>query len=150
MNRLYNTIKYSFQDNIKMCNIKSKFNTYINSDVINHLNGINYYNFENYKKIKLNEYSNDKFELFLISWNKMSETKIHNHPYNGCILHLLSGKLQEHLYDNKLNIKTIKNVEANTTSYLDNTIGFHKILCIEKALSLHLYSPVNYKMTNYN
>lgn len=149
MNRLYNNIKYSLQEHTKMHYIKTKFCNYIDDGVINYLHNISI-NHQNYNKIKINEYSNDKFELFLISWNNMSETKIHDHPNNGCILHLLSGKLQEHLYDKKLNIQYIKNINSNTTSYLDNTIGFHKILCIEKALSLHLYSPINYKMENFN
>jgi cysteine dioxygenase len=97
----------------------------------------------------LDNYSNDIFELVLICWDKNSETKIHDHPTKGCILYLIDGKLEEELFDKSL--KKIKNsiFERNNVSYMHNKKGYHKIKCLEKTISLHIYSPSNYKINTY-
>ena len=84
--------------------------------------------------------------MILICWSSNSESKIHDHPEKGCILQLFEGVLEEHLYDSDLNLIKLTTINSNNTSYMDNNIGFHKIKCIEKAMSLHIYSPPNHKM----
>jgi hypothetical protein len=97
-------------------------------------------------------FRNEQFETYQINWNKNAETIIHQHPKNGCIMKVIQGSLQEKLYQtisypieqkemtNKYEIKnTIYKI--NDVSYIDDTIGLHKIIALEDSISLHIYSP---------
>jgi len=99
----------------------------------------------NYNRIKLTKYSNDMFEFILICWSPSQESPIHNHPTNGCIMKVLDGCLEETLYDHNINIKSINIYNINETSYMDNMKGLHKIKSKGYSVSLHIYSPPNYK-----
>ena len=46
-------------------------------------------------------FRNEKYEIYLICWNKKQISKIHDHPENGCILKVLKGELIEYRYDTK-------------------------------------------------
>jgi hypothetical protein len=95
-------------------------------------------------------FQNDKFELILIKWKPKSESLIHDHSINGCILKVIDGKLEETLYNK--NIKLIKETiyQKGNINYIDNQIGYHKIknLNLEPTYSIHLYSPPNHTV-NY-
>lgn len=106
----------------------------------------------NYYKKKI--YSNELAEMFIITWNVNAESKVHNHPDEGCILKVLKGKLKEEIYENK----------DNSTEYISEKIlkkgdvGFqisnkylHKIKNESKnyTVSLHIYSPPNFKIKYY-
>lgn len=110
------------------------------------------YHWEQYKKIVPNTYNktvifrDNKFEIILISWDKNSKTKIHNHPSNGCIMKILEGELLEEIYDTKTKEKigVNKYVEGNT-SYIHDDLYYHKIINgNENTYSLHIYSPPNF------
>jgi cysteine dioxygenase len=118
--------------------------------IIEKYNGIDYIKYinfstEKYKRIKLDNYSNDKFELILICWNKDQITKIHSHSDNGCLMKILEGELEETLYDNNINFINKNIYKKDNVSFMHNDFGFHKIKAIEMSISLHLYSPPNYK-----
>ena len=95
-------------------------------------------------------YKNNLFDIYLLSWNKNSLSKIHDHSDNGCLMKILEGELYETLYDK--NIINFKNniYQKNDISYINNSIGYHSIQNIyhKSSYSLHIYSPPNYK-TNY-
>ena len=68
---------------------------------------------------------------------------------------LLEGKLSESLYkridDNLIHIKdTI--YEKNSTGYIDNNTGYHKItnLLNKPSYSINIYSPPKYKCKEIN
>jgi hypothetical protein len=126
--------------------IKDDLLTIIDKNIIDYCFIIAKFIPNTYNKIKLNEYSNDKFEIILICWSDNSETFIHDHPDKGCILYLIDGKIEEQLYNDKIILTKTTIIKSGSISYMDNNIGYHKIKCIDKSLSLHFYSPPNYKM----
>ena len=111
------------------------------------------YNDIDWKKyIKINDkkynrhivYKNENLELLIITWNKNQFTKIHDHPKNGCLFKILDGYIYEYRYNNLNDIKfnDIKMYKKNDISYIDNSLGFHKMINDEDiCVSLHIYSP---------
>ena len=129
---------------------------------INHQNLITLYDdFNNFKFTNWEEYidkfksspnksyqkyiliKTDVYELILIKWDKGSETKIHSHQENGCLLKILKGKLKEERFLNELIYKSAI-IKENMTSYMHDILGEHKIVAEEDSYSLHLYSPPNF------
>lgn len=79
-------------------------------------------------------FRNEDYEIVLISWDYYAKTNYHNHPKNGCVLKVLSGKLLEYtpeetkiLHTNDIGVK--------------NHNEFHQITALEKSYSIHYYSP---------
>lgn len=105
---------------------------------------------KNYNRIKLDEYSTDKFEIMILCWNKDQESNIHDHPNNGCILKILDGKIIEEVYDNKLKLIKKNLLETDDISYKEKNKIIHKIIPLEKTISLHIYSPPNYISNNFD
>jgi predicted metal-dependent enzyme (double-stranded beta helix superfamily) len=94
-------------------------------------------------------FTNSHFDVLLIVWSPGSTSKIHNHPDNGCVIKVLRGSLSEERFSLSLD-KTAENIiEADKVSYIDNTIGYHRICnkTNEFVFSLHIYSPPNYVAT---
>jgi len=100
----------------------------------------------NYKK---NLFYRDKdYEMFIVCWNPFQETKIHNHPNQGCILKILEGSIDEILYDKNFNLKNKFKLEKNNIRYIDDNLGIHKMINGSKqCISLHIYSPPNFQPT---
>jgi hypothetical protein len=84
-------------------------------------------------------FRNEHFDVYQINWTKNSETPIHCHPKNGCLLKVVSGVLEETKYNNKEEIVSIYN--KNDISYIDDNLGKHKIKALEDSISIHIYSP---------
>ena len=101
-----------------------------------------------YKKINI--FSNDIFDIFIITWNFNQGTKIHDHASNGCYLKVLKGSLEEEIYDNNLNLIKNNVLFKNDIGFMKNNIGYHTIKNNQNdiAVSLHIYNPSGYK-TNY-
>eukprot|EP01040_Poterioochromonas_malhamensis_P012932 gene12932-14171_t len=94
------------------------------------------------------------FSLILICWNPNKESKIHDHPCDGCFVKTLRGGVKESRYhmeeveENGEKTKVMKFdfetvTSANEVNYMDNYLGYHKIGCAteELAITLHLYTP---------
>ena len=96
-----------------------------------------------YQRITL--YSCIYFEIILICWSPKSESPIHDHSKNGCLMKILEGCLEEELYDTNI-IKTNHFIRTkNDVNYIDNSIGYHKIYNnYFPTYSLHIYSPINH------
>jgi hypothetical protein len=83
-------------------------------------------------------FRNEHFDVYQINWTKNSETPIHCHPKNGCLLKVVSGLLEETKYnDNEI----ISIYNKNDISYIDDSLGKHKIKALEDSISIHIYSP---------
>jgi cysteine dioxygenase len=93
---------------------------------------------------------NDLFDIYVICWNNNQKSPIHDHAPNGCIMKVLQGQINQHLFTPDVKfIKQVVNNEGNV-SYIDNNIGLHKIVNgNNKTVSLHVYSPPLYKGNIY-
>jgi hypothetical protein len=88
-------------------------------------------------------YQDDILDIYLIVWDEQSQSDFHNHPIGGCFMKILQGKLQENL---KLleNDNLFKNINSKGDfSYIDNSIGIHQVIALEKTFSLHFYCKKN-------
>lgn len=113
--------------------------------------GFNNEEFNNNITFKKNDYCksilyrDDKYEIILICWDANCETKIHNHPKNGCIMKILEGNLLEECFDKTYNNIRTNNYEKNDVSYIHDDLYLHKIInSNQKSISLHIYSPPNF------
>ena len=136
--------------------------------LINNFKNINFNNlsqyqylFKNYKSNEWQKYikfdqdnynknlvfRNKDFEIFVVCWSPYQKTILHDHASNGCIIKMLYGNLSETLFYNN-NTKKKNILEKDTITYIDNDIGKHIMSnqTNKKAISLHLYSPPNYKV----
>jgi len=100
---------------------------------------------EHYNKKRIDNLSTEDFDMYTISWMSGQMSPIHDHPQYGCIMFLISGTLEEKLYNKKLELVKTTIIKGPYIGYIDNKIGFHSIKCIDKAVSLHIYSPGKYK-----
>jgi len=149
MNKLFEYLNQKSLKNTNLKEIKKSLAEYINDDIIDYCYSKAIFNLKKYNKIKLTEFSNDKFELVLICWDEKSETLIHDHPDNGCVLYLMDGELEEELYNKSLKLIKKSVYKPRNISYMDNSKGYHKIKCQKKAISLHIYSPPNYQIKTF-
>lgn len=142
MNNLINQIQINFKNELK-----------------NNISFFREKNFDLFKNIKFEEddsksylrnkiYENEKYELILIKWKPNSESLIHDHPSNGCLLKVIEGSLKETLYDQQINKKKETIFNKEEVNYIDNKMGYHKITNLNNdySYSLHLYSPPNHEI----
>lgn len=134
--------KINFNDKI-IKNILNNFKI-TREDCYNYINVLN----KSYSKTLV--YKNEYYEIFIITWNKGQEAKIHNHSKNGCWLKIIDGIIQENIYDNDLKLKKINIINKNEIGFMDDNIGLHSIhnLNNDISVSIHIYSPINH-ITKY-
>lgn len=149
MNKLYEYLNEKSINNSNLRDIKTNLGDYINNEIVNYCYSKSIFNLKKYNKIKLTEYSNEKFEIVLICWDEKSESLIHDHPDNGCVLYMLDGVLEEELYNKSLKLIKKSVYKPKNISYMDNYKGYHKIICLKKAISLHIYSPPDYTIKTF-
>lgn len=135
--------------------LEDNSNISLNSDELHDL--IKNYNsddWEKYQKFDIHNYKknlvfrNDNFEIFVVCWSGKQGSHIHDHSENGCILKILKGRLTEYKYNvNNLDLNELSYLPEQTISYIDNSIGYHKIIndTLMDTVSLHIYSPPNYQ-----
>lgn len=150
MYKLYDFINNNLSKNLLLKDIKDSLYIYFDMETIKYCMSKVLFNCNKYNRIKLYDYSNDLFEMVLICWDINSETKIHDHPEKGCALYLIDGILEEQQYNDSLELCKTTYFNKKNTSYMENSMGYHKIRCCEKAISLHIYSPPNHKMRILN
>lgn len=112
----------------------------------------------NYEKVRLKKerldgtytkdvlFRNKNFEIVFISWGANSESPIHCHPKNGCILTILDGELIEERYNKNGVLCKYNFLKMGDVGYMENFIGTHKIINKNdfNVYSLHVYSPPGY------
>ncbi len=150
MMRIYNLLK----SNVKKGNFQSI--DYLITEICTIINSSNIYNElmenkliewkdDNYNKKRIEPMSSEDFDMYTISWLPGQKSPIHDHPQYGCIMFLISGTLEEKIYNKKLELVKTKTLTGPYIGYIDNKIGFHSIKCIDKAVTLHIYSPGKYR-----
>ena len=90
-------------------------------------------------------YENNLFEIYIITWDILQKSQIHDHPKN-CFMKVLQGKLEEQKYDIDLKNTSITVLQKDDISFIDDK-GYHKIKNIhdDVTVSLHVYSPIKHK-----
>jgi len=89
-------------------------------------------------------------DIYFFNWNKLIETQIHDHANKGCCLLLLTGELEEKIYDRGIkHINTNRYISPNI-SYINNEKGFHSVKPLTVSKSLHFYYPKNHITKYYN
>lgn len=145
ISNLINVISNEFKENKKLIKLKELINSYNGTDYKEYVND----DCDSYYRNKV--YSNDMFEIYIITWKGNKESKIHDHPENGCILHVLEGELKEEIYNSDLeHIKTNIAI-TKSTSYIEGNKILHKIInnTNQNTVTLHIYSPPNHKIKCY-
>ncbi|KAJ5887607.1 cysteine dioxygenase [Penicillium taxi] len=106
---------------------------------------------------------NQKANILLLVWNPGKGSPIHDHANAHCIMKVLSGQLNETVYENPeheqneekkpLTIKSSTTFGVNAVTYISDDIGLHRVSnpsSSEVAVSLHLYTPPNAADYGYN
>lgn len=122
----------------KIINVKNILMNYDGKDL-----DLNNYSIEKNKYCRNVLYRDELFEVLVLAWDKNVESPVHDHPKNGCYLKILKGELKETKFKKNGNIED-NYIKDNGISYIDNTIGIHKIKAIDYTFSIHVYSPPNY------
>jgi len=89
------------------------------------------------------------YTLLVLCWNSGMESKIHNHPCDGCFIKTLRGCIKETVYSmdeatGDIVPKGNKFYCEGQVSYMSDALGLHKIANPNKdvpAVTLHLYTP---------
>lgn len=150
MNNLYKLINNNLSEGIKLEDIKNYIPDNFSQEIVDYCKSQAKFIPQSYNRIKFHEYSNESFEMILICWDIDAQTKIHDHPENGCVLYLIEGSLEEKIYDHKINLIRKTKFNEKTISYMDNKIGYHQVTSLGKSISLHIYSPPNHIIKSFS
>lgn len=143
--------KQIINNNINLFNCLKIIEKYNGSDWKQYVKFTN----NSYNKIKLSDFSNELFEIVIICWNNNQSSKIHDHPNNGCVLKVLQGELKEEIYNKQIiDNNVMYNYEKTNIcllGYMEKNNKIHKIINNDvKSVSIHVYSPPDYKPKVYN
>jgi predicted metal-dependent enzyme (double-stranded beta helix superfamily) len=96
-------------------------------------------------------YRNDTFEIYIICWNPNQESKIHNHSKRGCLMKVLRGELLHEIYTKKLRLLNGGHIYEDKVKYIHDDVGYHKIINgNQKTVTMHIYSPSNFKTVTFS
>eukprot|EP00800_Vazella_pourtalesii_P009995 TRINITY_DN25128_c0_g1_i1.p1 TRINITY_DN25128_c0_g1~~TRINITY_DN25128_c0_g1_i1.p1 ORF type:complete len:200 (+),score=15.39 TRINITY_DN25128_c0_g1_i1:167-766(+) len=94
---------------------------------------------------------NGKYNLIILCWGESQVSPVHNHPNSNCFVKILSGRMQESLFESpstssskKLQLVGEKVLTRDEVTYMHDSIGLHAMenpSHSEGAVSLHLYVP---------
>ena len=94
---------------------------------------------------------NKYIEIVIITWSPQQESKIHDHPENGCLMKILIGNLSEITYDKDLSKINETLLNKDDITYIESNKTLHKIKNnYDISCSLHIYSPPKHKIKFYN
>jgi len=104
-----------------------------------------------YTRNLVHNHKDDKYSLIVLCWNPGFESKIHNHPVEGCFVMPLRGSIVETQYtinsDGTASLSDTKlfSAESPGVSFMADSLGLlHKIANPSRsdgAVTLHLYTP---------
>ena len=141
---LFSNINNKIKNNHNLKNLEKMVQEYNGSDWRNHV----LFSKETYGRDII--YRNETMEMIIISWNNNQISGIHDHPKNGCLMKILQGELEEHIYNDNLETIDIKNRKKGSVGYIAGTSGLLNIVNKDnKTVSLHIYSPPNYISNKY-
>lgn len=88
------------------------------------------------------------YTLLLLCWNPNIESKIHDHPCEGCYVKVLKSSIKESRYskndEGEISLVHEDEYFPGSVTYMHDSIGLHKIgnpNADEGAITLHLYTP---------
>lgn len=89
----------------------------------------------------------EAFDILILCWKPGQKTMLHGHPKDGCFVKILQWEIIETLYNTDKNLLCTNIVREWDIMYNHDSIGYH---ILENAserdtVSLHIYSPGNYK-----
>ena len=143
---LFDEITNKIKENSNLEDLRYILESYIGEDWKKYVK----YNSEKYNKILI--LRNEFIEVFIICWNENQESRIHDHPLNGCLLKCLEGHLIEDIFTNenyKIKYEYSNNIVKNNIGYRSGNTILHKIKPHISSVSLHIYSPPNFKINYY-
>jgi len=113
------------------------------------INKYTFFDFEKPYTRNLVATDNKNYTLLLLCWTPGKESKIHNHPCDGCYIKALRGCIRETLYSvHESSQEILKNKTRfyceGQVSYMTDDIGLHKIGNPNHdmgSVSMHLYTP---------
>ena len=90
-------------------------------------------------------------EIILLCWMPGQKTPIHDHSQSDCWVRVLSGSIEESIFDPagfidesliKLPSRK-KQLKKGESSFINNNLGLHTLenTTSEKAITVHLYTP---------
>lgn len=95
-------------------------------------------------------FRNDIVEIIVISWNNNQNSAIHDHPEQGCLMKILQGGFDEHIYNKELEIINVRCCKKGDVCYQEGIDGLHNISNKDiQTVSLHIYAPPNYVSNKY-
>jgi len=147
MDELIRKINLFFNGNKKINYLKSFMEQYKGEDWKSYITECE----DNY--IKKLVFRNEDYELFIVSWMPRKGSSIHDHSKNGCLFKILRGELIEERYSmNEIKLESSTLFNENNIGYIENEEGLHRMLnkTDEIVVSLHLYSPPNYKIKSFD
>ena len=146
MDELVRKINLFFNGNKKINFLKSFMEQYKEEDWKSYITECE----ENY--IKQLVFRNEDYELFVVSWMPGKGSTIHDHSKNIYLFKILRGELIEERYSNEIKLENSTLFNGNDIGYIENEEGLHRMLnkTDEIVVSLHLYSPPNYKIKSYD
>ena len=104
------------------------------------------------KYLKKNVCQTELYDMYVITWDKNQVSPIHDHSENGCVYKILEGRIIENIYDKNLDLRCKNIIQKNDCGCMSNDLGYHSMnnLCDDICVSLHIYSPPNYKTKYFN
>jgi cysteine dioxygenase len=111
------------------------------------------YDYHQYIKFDSEKYARnyvintEMFDILILCWKPGQKTILHGHPKDGCFVKILQWEITETLYNADKNLLCTNIVREWDIMYNHDSIGYH---ILENAserdtVSLHIYSPGNYK-----
>lgn len=108
-----------------------------------------YFDFEKPYTRNLAATDGKHYTLLVLCWSPGKESKIHNHPCDGCFIKTLSGCIKETRYisdasNDEIKQSAVKFYREGQVSYMCDDMGLHKVgnACTQVgAVTLHLYTP---------
>lgn len=111
---------------------------------VKEINPLCFWDPDNYSRINIER--NKNYELTLMCWEQGQYTPIHNHNSQEGWIYVIEGELTEEVYykgdgSHKLKKKHINILKPKDTSYINDTIGVHKIFNSNsgRTISVHLH-----------
>jgi cysteine dioxygenase len=88
------------------------------------------------------------YSLLFLCWNENMESKIHNHPCDGCFVKSIKGIVREVRYEiqpgqSQMEVTSDVVLGNGLVTFMDDFIGYHKVGNAGNlpAITMHLYTP---------
>lgn len=94
------------------------------------LNTYTYWDYEKAYTRNLAYTDHKHYTLLILCWNGGKESKIHDHPVDGCFVKTLRGCLKETRYrsiDEKITKTGVSFMNEGQIAWIDDSIGLHKV-----------------------